>query len=152
MDTAEVNPDVVAGAPEPVVKSVVVEGASLYTEDRGSRPPVLIVGAADEDAEIYRGVAERLADRYRVVTYDRRGTGRSDNAGWPTDSVRHADDAAEVIRDLNLQGATVLGVSAGGIVALRLALRQPEVVSTVLRFEPGVFSATVAGEALRVSA
>ncbi len=150
MDGSGVNPDALADAPEPVVRRVVVEGATLYTEVRGSGRPVLIVGAADEDAEIYRGVAERLADRCRVVTYDRRGTGRSDDSDWPSDSARHADDAAAVIEKLNLEGATVLGASAGGVVALRLALRHPEHVKTVLCFEPGVFHAAEGGEALRV--
>ncbi|MGD2043038.1 MAG: alpha/beta hydrolase [Acidimicrobiia bacterium] len=150
MGRPDVNPDALEGAAEPVVEYVAVEGASLYTEVRGAGEPVLIVGAADEDAEIYRGIAERLAVDSRVVTYDRRGTSRSDKAGWPSDSARHADDAATLIERLNLGGATVLGASAGGVVALRLALRHPEQLKTVLCFEPGAFHAVEDGDAFRL--
>ena len=149
MDKFDMNPDALASAAEPKARHVDVGGASLYLEIRGSGVPVLIVGAADEDAEIYRGIAERLADTCTVVTYDRRGTGRSGNSDWPSDSVRHADDAAALIESMNLTGVTVLGASAGGIVALRLALRRPELLKTVLCFEPGVFHAAEGGEAFR---
>jgi pimeloyl-ACP methyl ester carboxylesterase len=143
------NPDALDGAPEPTVKTIEVEGAFLRAEVRGSGNPVLLIGAADEDAEIYRGIAERLAESYEVVSYDRRGTGRSDDDGWPSGSARHADDAAALIRSLDLVDVTVLGASAGGIVALRLGLRHRERLKTVLCFEPGVFSAVDGGEAFR---
>ena len=43
---------------------------------------------------------------------------------------------------------TVLGASAGGIVALRLALRHPDLVRNVLCFEPGIFQMTEEGRKL----
>jgi pimeloyl-ACP methyl ester carboxylesterase len=149
MRRPDANPDALDGAAEPEAMHVAVDGASLYIEVRGSGEPILIVGAADEDAEIYRGIAERLAAQCRVITYDRRGTGRSDKSGWPSDSTRHADDAATLIESLNLSRVMVLGASAGGIVALRLALSHPDLLKTVLCFEPGVFNAVEGGERLR---
>jgi pimeloyl-ACP methyl ester carboxylesterase len=143
------HPDGLAGASEPIVKRIEVEGAQIHTEVRGWGDPVLIIGAADEDAEVYRGIAERLAASNTVVTYDRRGTGRSDRTNWPSDSVRHADDAAALITNLNLSDVVVLGASAGGIVALRLALRHPKPLKTVLCYEPGIFGLAEAGEVLR---
>lgn len=152
MEQSDANPDALDGAAVPLAGYMDVAGASLYTEVRGSGEPVLIVGAADEDAEIYRGIAERVAGDCRVLTYDRRGTGRSGSSGWPSDSIRHADDAAALIESLDLVGATVLGVSAGGVVALRLALRRPELLRTVLCFEPGVFHAVKGGAVFRLKA
>ncbi len=149
MDESDVNPDALASAAGPDARHMDVGGARLYLEIRGSGEPILIVGAADEDVEIYRGIAESLADTRTVITYDRRGTGRSDKAGWPSDSVRHADDAAALIESLDLSGVTVLGASAGGVVALRLALRRPELLKTVLCFEPGIFHIAEGGEVLR---
>ncbi len=145
----DTNPDALQGFPAAVTDYVPVEGSVLYTEVRGSGAAVLLVGAADEDAEFYRGIAERLATVSRVVTYDRRGTRRSGSEGWPTDSARHADDAAALVRILGLSPVTVLGASAGGIVVLRLALRHPELLKTALCFEPGVFHATPDGDQLR---
>jgi len=145
----DTNPDVLVGAPEANVGRVDVGGVRLHVETRGEGDPILIIGAADEDAEIYRGIAERLAGTNTVVTYDRRGTGRSDRNGWPTDSARHAGDAAALIKELGLVRPTVLGTSAGGIVALRLALRHPERLGAVVCFEPGVFHVAEGGDEFR---
>ncbi|HEY5889128.1 MAG TPA: alpha/beta fold hydrolase, partial [Acidimicrobiia bacterium] len=147
--SSDMNPDALVGAAEPTVKRLEIEGARIYTEVRGSGDPVLLIGAADEDAEMYRGIAERLAVFHTVLTYDRRGTGRSDRANWPSDSARHADDAAVLITSLNMSDVVVLGASAGGIVALRLALLHPKPLKAVLAFEPGIFGVAGGGKELR---
>jgi pimeloyl-ACP methyl ester carboxylesterase len=146
----ESNPDVLADAPPPRVDLYWVAGTHLYAEVRGSGPPLLVVGAADEDAEFYRGIAERLADECTVVTYDRRGTRRSGRENWPGGgSVQHADDAAALLTELNLQEVTVLGASAGAIVSMQLVLRHPDLVRTAICFEPGLFGLVPGGEELR---
>ena len=147
----ESNPDVSEDARPPRADYYEVAGTRLYAEVRGSgRPPLLLVGAADEDAEFYRGIAERLADVYTVVTYDRRGTRRSGREDWPGGgSAQHADDAAALLTELGLHGVTVLGASAGAIVALQLALRHPSLVTTALCFEPGLFRSVPGGSELR---
>lgn len=131
------NPDALPGAPAPRAGIHRVNGTGLYAEVRGSGPPVLIIGTGDEDAEMYRPIAERL-DGCTVVTYDRRGTGRSGREDWPGGgSTAHADDAAALLRALGLAGACVFGASAAGIVALQLALRHPGPVGRALIYEPG---------------
>lgn len=142
----DINPDAVPDAPAAETQFVEVNGTSIYSEIRGSGPPVLMIGAADEDAEFFRPIAEHLEHRC-VVTYDRRGTFRSGRDDWPgKGSVQHAEDAAELLKALGLGRATVLGASAGGIVALRLALRHPESVEHALIFEPGLFCHVQGGE------
>ena len=146
--TSDPNPDAFLDGQEPVSREVSVGATVLYVEEQGSGPAVLLIGAADEDAEFYRGIADRLSSGCRVVTYDRRGTRRSGREGWPCDSARHADDAADLITSLGLEDVTVLGASAGGVVALRLALRHPDPVRNVLCFEPGIFQLTDEGRKL----
>lgn len=142
------NPDALPSAATPRIGTYGVNGIGLYAEVRGSGPPVLLIGAADEDAEVFRPVAERLPD-HTVVTYDRRGTLRSGRDDWPgAGSAQHADDAAGLLQALNLEGAVIFGASAGGIVALQTALRHPEVVDLALVFEPGYFRNVPAGKHL----
>lgn len=148
---SDMNPDALENAADPAVGHVQVDGVELYYEVRGSGDPVLLVGAADEDAEVYRGIADRLALSYTVVTYDRRGTRRSGSRSWPSDSSRHAEDAAVLLSNWDLRNVTVFGASAGGIVALRLALLHPETLKTVLCYEPGIFHVSDDAEALRIS-
>lgn len=146
--TSDRNPDALLDGRDPIGRQVSVEGTVLYVEEQGSGAAVLLIGAADEDAEFYRGIADRLSSGCRVVTYDRRGTRRSGREGWPSASARHADDAADLITSLGLEGVTVLGASAGGVVALRLALCHPDLVRSVLCFEPGIFRLTDEGRKL----
>ncbi|MGO4784182.1 alpha/beta fold hydrolase [Cryobacterium sp. W22_MBD10_FK3] len=161
-DESPGNPFAIPGAPAPTVGWHHVNGCRLYAEVRGAGPPLLIIGAASDDAEMFRPIAERLAgftfaagsaesvgvSGFTVVTLDPRGTGRSSREGWPCDSRAHADDAAGLLNDLGLAPAAIFGASAGGIVAVRLALRHPELVRQVLVYEPGFFRATDAGTAL----
>lgn len=144
------NPDAVVGAPSPRIGRYAVNGTRLYAEVRGRGPAVLVIGAADEDAEIWRPVAERLEGRI-VVTYDRRGTRRSGRLDWPGGgSAQHADDAAALLQALGIDAAAVFGASAGGIVAIQLALRHPHLVRRALIFEPGYFRLADGGEELHV--
>jgi len=146
-------PFAIPGAPAPAVGWRRVNGCRLYAEVRGAGPPLLIIGAASDDAEMFRPIAERLAGAsgvpgFTVVTWDPRGTGRSSREGWPCESRTHTEDAAALLLDLGFAPAAIFGASAGGIVAVRLAVRHPVLVRQVLVYEPGFFRSTDVGMAL----
>jgi pimeloyl-ACP methyl ester carboxylesterase len=115
-----------------------VAGTTPHVERRGDGPPLLLVHGAGEDAAMLAGQAEALAAAgYHVISYDRRGTGRSGRDDWPGDGAdQHADDAAALLAALGVAPATVLGVSSGGVVALALAARHPAAVDHVVAWEP----------------
>src|SRR5258706_10115886 len=111
-------------------------GASLYYEVRGSGPILLLICGGVYDAAGYAGLAERLADRYTVVTYDRRGNSRSPLDGPPRHQrvEVHADDAHRLLAAVGVTGgerADVFGNSSGAMIALELAVRHPEQVRVV---------------------
>jgi len=115
--------------------TVRVNEAALYYEVQGSGPVLLMISGATGDAGHFARVAPLLAETYTVVTYDRRGNSRSP-ATDQTSLEQQADDAAELLRSLRLSPATVFGTSGGAIIALKLALRRPEVCRTVIVHEP----------------
>jgi pimeloyl-ACP methyl ester carboxylesterase len=78
-----------------------------------------------------------LAD-YRLILIDRPGHGRSADVDGPWSFPRMADVMAEVLDDLDIEHAHVLGWSDGAIVGLHLALQRPDLVSTLV-FGGGVF-------------
>ncbi|HEX6221848.1 MAG TPA: alpha/beta hydrolase [Acidimicrobiia bacterium] len=141
------NPFALESAAAPSVSRKQVNGTIIYAEVRGSGPGLLLIGAADEDAEFYRPVAERIP-QHTVITYDRRGTFRSGRELWPGSSSIHADDAASLVRSLGFAQIDVFGGSAGGIVATQLALRHPGLVRRALIFEPGYFHVLEGGDDL----
>jgi pimeloyl-ACP methyl ester carboxylesterase len=121
-----------------------VPGANLYYELRGSGPVLLLICGGVYDAAGYAGLAEQLADRYTVVTYDRRGNSRSPLTGpvGPQRIEVHGDDAHRVLAAVGVTGgerADVFGNSSGAIIGLELAARHPERVRTLVAHEPPLF-------------
>ncbi|MET8157489.1 alpha/beta fold hydrolase [Sphaerisporangium sp. NPDC005289] len=119
-------------------------GATLYYEVRGEGPVLLLICGGVYDAAGYAGLAGRLAERYTVVTYDRRGNGRSPLDGAPEhQSVEvHGDDAGRVLTAVGVTAerpAHVFGNSSGAEIGLELATRHPELVRTLVAHEPPVF-------------
>jgi pimeloyl-ACP methyl ester carboxylesterase len=115
-----------------------VNGTELYYEVRGDGPPILLIMGSSGDAGHFEAFAPLLADEFTVVSYDRRGNGRSPAPpDWNTTSPEEqADDAAALLRELDLAPAAVFGTSAGGTFALCLLVRHPEVVKRMVIHEP----------------
>lgn len=121
-------------------RTVEVPGATLYVEVRGSGPVLLCITGGPTDAGMFDDLAERLADRYTVVTYDQRGHSRSALAGEPEDIpvALHADDAAAVLGAVGDAPAYVYGSSGGATIGLDLVARHPSLVRTVVAHEPPI--------------
>src|SRR5579859_3460723 len=117
-------------------------GTTLYYELRGTGPSVLFISGATGDAGHFAGVAEVLADEFRVITYDRRGNSRSPRpAGWTTTTAEEqAADAAALLRGLGQVPAAVFSTSGGAIIGLALVVNHPEVVRGAVLHEPPLLS------------
>src|SRR6266567_9589775 len=89
---------------------------TLHYEDVGSgRPIVLIHGFPLSGRSWEKQVPVLLGAGYRVITYDRRGFGRSSQptAGYDYDTF--AEDLHELLTHLELRDFTLLGFSWGGV-------------------------------------
>ena len=134
--------------PEPTslvdVQTVQVNGTVLHTETRGHGPAVLLVAGAGGDAAELGGLADTLADEFCVTTYDRRGNSRCPRpAGWTQTSLaEQADDAAALLAALGHSPAVVVGTSAGGSIALELAVR------AAIVHEPPILAGTTVPQAV----
>jgi non-heme chloroperoxidase len=86
----------------------------LYYEDQGAgRPVVLIHGYPLNGHSWERQTRELLAAGYRVVTYDRRGFGRSSKVGSGYDDDTFAADLNTVLETLDLREVILVGFSMG---------------------------------------
>jgi pimeloyl-ACP methyl ester carboxylesterase len=118
-----------------------VQGASLFYEVRGTGPLLLMIAGGGGGGDGFNGIANPLADRYTVVTYDRRGYYRS-TLDDPREDVRlemHSDDAHRLLALLSTAAAYVFGSSAGALIGLDLVARYPQQVRTLVAHEPPAY-------------
>ncbi len=91
------------------------DGTRLFYNDWGSGKPLVLIHGWPLNADMWEYQATTLASQgVRVVTYDRRGFGRSDQPWTGYDYDTLADDLAAVLDTLDLQGVTLAGFSMGG--------------------------------------
>ena len=98
-----------------------------YTDSGGSGAAVVFVHAATGSSRVWEYQAKAFTARgYRVITYDRRGFGRStvDPAGPQPGTA--ADDLRGLLDHLKLDRVHLVGTAAGGFVAWDFALSFPE--------------------------
>jgi pimeloyl-ACP methyl ester carboxylesterase len=104
---------------------VKANGLDIYVEQVGQGPDVLLLGGLGDTVESWQFQLHGLADRYRLTAFDNRGAGRTAMPKGPASVETMADDAAGVLRALEIPSAHVAGFSGGSIIAQELALRHP---------------------------
>ena len=104
----------------------------IWTEQVGSGPDVLLIGGLSDVVESWQFQLDGLADRYRLTAFDNRGAGRTPLPEGPRSPAILADDAAALLRALEISGAHVAGFSMGSAIAQELALRHPELVRSLV--------------------
>ncbi len=86
----------------------------LYYEDHGSGSPVVLIhGWPLSGASWEKQTTALLAAGHRVITYDRRGFGRSSKAGTGYDYDTFASDLDKLLKKLNLTKVSLVGFSMG---------------------------------------
>ncbi|MFJ8745148.1 alpha/beta fold hydrolase [Embleya sp. NPDC127516] len=122
-----------------------VNGADLYYEVAGEGEPLVLVHGSWTDHRSWSPVVPALAASYRVVTYDRRGHGRSTAPAGAGSRTQDEDDLAALVERLDVAPAHVVGNSFGASTALGLAARRPEWFRSLVAHEPPLLE-TVAGD------
>lgn len=113
-----------------------------YVLDAGTGPDVLLLHGIGGSADTFAPQLDALKNDFRLLAWDAPGYARSTDPGQPMSLDDYADVAAEVIRAYCSDGAHVLGMSWGGIIAVHLAHRHPELVRSLILGDSTVGSAS----------
>jgi 3-oxoadipate enol-lactonase len=136
--------------------------AGLYYEAAGTGEPVVFIHAFSLDRRMWDAQVAAFGEGYRVVRYDLRGHGAS---VAPTEPYTGFGDLRELLDELGIDRATLVGLSAGAELAVNFALAHPERVRRLVLAAPGlggyrppplpwlgpVFEAAGAGDAERAA-
>lgn len=117
----------------------------IHYREQGAGPPLVLLHSAGTGASQWRGVADRLEGRRRLIMPNLRGYGRTPA---PDPDAPPLDEEVAVVREMAaLAGAPVhlAGHSLGALVALHHALRHPETVAGLTLIEPVIVGILHAG-------
>jgi pimeloyl-ACP methyl ester carboxylesterase len=113
-----------------------INGLNLYHEVHGelgtSKAPLLLIPGAFMATDSMKAWADAFARERAVIVFDQQGHGRTPDTARQMSYEQFADDAAGLLRALEVGRADVMGYSQGGGVALQLAIRHPSLVSKLV--------------------
>lgn len=108
------------------------DGISLYYEMHGKGYPLLLISGLNADNASWAGVCGKLAEYFRVIVFDNRGSGRSDAPDNILSIREMADDAVGLLDHLKIKKCHVIGHSMGGYIAQEMAIFYPERIEKLI--------------------
>jgi pimeloyl-ACP methyl ester carboxylesterase len=117
---------------QPPGRHVDLGGVKLWVEEEGEGPPLLLIPGLGAGTWLWAAWRDALAQSFRLVMPELRGSGRSDKPDERYTVAGFAEDLIGVLDALGVDRAHVLGVSMGGFVAQYLAATWPERVDRLV--------------------
>jgi pimeloyl-ACP methyl ester carboxylesterase len=114
-----------------------VDGVELAYEDRGQGDLVVCLHAIGHGGRDFAPLRERLGHRYRFVTLDWPGQGRSGDDHQAASGPRYAELLEGFLAALGVDGPILLGNSIGGWAAIRFAAAHPDSIRGLVLANPG---------------
>ena len=115
-------------------------GIDIYYAEAGEGEPLLLLDNAMVSTNpvwaalpfAYASFLGTLAEHFRVIAPDTRGSGKSVHPGGPISAALLADDVAALIEALNLDRPLICGFSDGGETATLVGIRHPGSVRAIV--------------------
>jgi pimeloyl-ACP methyl ester carboxylesterase len=104
----------------------------MWHDERGAGNPVVLLHGGLTDSRCFTSNLDGLADTFRLYMPDRRGHGRTPDAPGPITVELMAQDTIAFLKKTVRGSARLVGYSAGGTVALRVAMRRPDLVERLV--------------------
>jgi pimeloyl-ACP methyl ester carboxylesterase len=116
-----------------------VNGVHMWYDERGQGDPVVLMHGGLTDSRDFGGNLDQLASRFRLYLPERRGHGHTADVEGPLTLELMSQDTVAFLETIVRQPAHLVGFSAGAMVALRVAVARPDLVSKLVLIS-GAFS------------
>lgn len=100
----------------------------IYYQTTGVGEPIVFIHGFTLDNRMWQPQVDFFGKKYRVITYDARGFGRS---SIPSHAYNHCDDLRALLEHLGIEQAHIVGLSMGGRIAINFALAHPKIVQSL---------------------
>jgi pimeloyl-ACP methyl ester carboxylesterase len=115
------------------------DGVRIHYEVAGDGPALILTHGYSSTGEMWAGQVGPLSERFKVITWDMRGHGRSD---YPDDEAAYSEEAtvadmAALLDAVGANAAVVGGLSLGGYMSLAFHASHPERTRALLIVDTG---------------
>jgi 3-oxoadipate enol-lactonase len=109
------------------------DGTRIHYEVTGKsgKTPVLMIQGLGASKNAWNLQRIAMATRFRIISFDNRGAGRSDKPTEPFTLEQMADDAIAVLDAAGIETAHVVGASMGGVISQIVAVKYPHRVRSL---------------------
>ncbi|MDP9267897.1 MAG: alpha/beta hydrolase [Acidobacteriota bacterium] len=124
--------------------------AIIFAEERGSGPPLVLLHPFPANHRFWQPVLPQLAQGYRVLMPDLRGSGESTAGEGPATMAKHAADVDRLCAAAGVNKAVLVGVSIGGYVLFEFWRRHAARVAGLVFSDTRATADTPEGRAARL--
>lgn len=111
---------------------IAIADSEIYYEETGTGHPLILVSGLNGVGRYWQPQLAAFGSRYRVITYDQRGTGASDRVQRKFSIDQMAAELAALMDALKIERAHIVGMSTGGAIGQTLAIEQPQRVARLV--------------------
>jgi len=104
----------------------------LYYQERGEGVPLVLLHGNGEDGSYFSQQMEYFSRQYRVIAVDTRGHGKSPRGTASFTMAQFAEDLKGLLDELGIESLILLGFSDGANIAMKFALRYPEMLRALI--------------------
>jgi pimeloyl-ACP methyl ester carboxylesterase len=123
-------------------------GISMNYQIKGKGANLVLIHGAGDNLNMWYHQVPVFSKSYCVITYDIRGSGKTESPKGEYSVPLFSEDAYELIRAIKVKQAYFLGYSMGGRIALELAINHPELVEALILANSSVGLAPLPPETL----
>lgn len=105
---------------------------SLYYREKGNKEPFILLHGNGEDGSYFENQIDYFSDRYRVIALDTRGHGNSPRGNAPFTIEQFSRDLYDFMTGLEILNAIILGFSDGANIAMKFAIKHPNMVKALI--------------------
>lgn len=109
-------------------KTAIADG-EIHCEESGTGHPLLFISGLNGVGRYWAPQVPLFAKHFRVITYDQRGTGASDQLQREFSVDQMAQEALALLDALHIERAHIVGMSTGGAIGQTLAIEHPRRVA-----------------------
>ena len=107
-------------------------GINISFELKGNGFPIIFIHGFGSKKEIWKPQIKDFSNEYTTITFDLRGTGKTDRPDYPYTMEMFADDIKGLMDYLQIKSTHLIGRSLGGMIAQNFVLKYPQRVKKLV--------------------